>query len=73
MKVCSDGLARLTLRRFVNLKDLDLNVFTLNKRSIMLIHANLGSGRESVPIAFVAIGGAFPSTSVVILSIHIET
>ncbi|OWZ78123.1 phosphatidylserine decarboxylase [Cryptococcus neoformans Bt85] len=34
----------------------DLNVFTLNKRSIMLIHANLGSGRESVPIAFVAIG-----------------
>ncbi|OCF37743.1 phosphatidylserine decarboxylase [Kwoniella heveanensis BCC8398] len=34
----------------------DLNVFTLNKRSVMLIHANLGAGRESVPIAFVAIG-----------------
>ncbi|KIR60414.1 phosphatidylserine decarboxylase [Cryptococcus bacillisporus CA1280] len=34
----------------------NLNVFTMNKRSIMLIHANLGSGRESVPIAFVAIG-----------------
>ncbi|WVF70191.1 phosphatidylserine decarboxylase [Kwoniella sp. CBS 6097] len=34
----------------------DLNVFTLNKRSVMLIHANLGPGRESVPIAFVAIG-----------------
>lgn len=24
----------------------------------MLIHANLGQGKESVPIAFVAIGGA---------------
>ncbi|KAE8540401.1 phosphatidylserine decarboxylase [Cryptococcus gattii VGV] len=34
----------------------NLNVFTMNKRSVMLIHANLGSGRESVPIAFVAIG-----------------
>ncbi|WWD00210.1 phosphatidylserine decarboxylase [Kwoniella sp. B9012] len=34
----------------------DLNVFTLNKRSVMLIHANFGPGRESVPIAFVAIG-----------------
>ncbi|KAL7423353.1 hypothetical protein Q5752_002656 [Cryptotrichosporon argae] len=34
----------------------DLNVFTLNKRSVMLIHANLGPGKESVPVAFVAIG-----------------
>ncbi|WVN88892.1 phosphatidylserine decarboxylase [Cryptococcus depauperatus CBS 7841] len=34
----------------------DLNVFTLNKRSVMLIHANLGHGREAVPIAFVAVG-----------------
>ncbi|KAK1926630.1 phosphatidylserine decarboxylase-domain-containing protein [Papiliotrema laurentii] len=34
----------------------DLNVFTLNKRSIMLIDANLGSQKPSVPIAFVAIG-----------------
>ncbi|WWC59068.1 phosphatidylserine decarboxylase [Kwoniella dejecticola CBS 10117] len=34
----------------------DLNVFTLNKRSVMLIHANFGPGKESVPIAFVAIG-----------------
>ncbi|KAK8846641.1 phosphatidylserine decarboxylase [Kwoniella newhampshirensis] len=34
----------------------DLNVFTLNKRSVMLIHANFGAGRESVPIAFVAVG-----------------
>ncbi|WRT65146.1 phosphatidylserine decarboxylase [Kwoniella shivajii] len=34
----------------------DLNVFTLNKRSVMLIHANFGPGRESVAIAFVAIG-----------------
>jgi phosphatidylserine decarboxylase len=37
----------------------DLNVFTLNKRSVMLIQANLGQSRESVPIAFVAIGGKF--------------
>lgn len=35
----------------------DLNVFTLNKRSVMLIHANLGAGREAVPVAFVAVGG----------------
>ncbi|WWD21949.1 phosphatidylserine decarboxylase [Kwoniella shandongensis] len=34
----------------------DLNVFTLNKRSVMLIHADFGPGRESVPTAFVAIG-----------------
>ncbi|GFZ49041.1 hypothetical protein JCM24511_06791 [Saitozyma sp. JCM 24511] len=34
----------------------DLNVFTLNKRSIMLIHANLGPGKEAVPVAFVAVG-----------------
>ncbi|WWC87282.1 phosphatidylserine decarboxylase [Kwoniella dendrophila CBS 6074] len=34
----------------------DLNVFTLNKRSVMLIHANFGPGRESVPIVFVAVG-----------------
>ncbi|WVR04306.1 phosphatidylserine decarboxylase [Kwoniella sp. DSM 27419] len=34
----------------------DLNVFTLNKRSVMLIHANLGPGREDVPVAFVAVG-----------------
>ncbi|ORY25366.1 phosphatidylserine decarboxylase-domain-containing protein [Naematelia encephala] len=34
----------------------DLNVFTLNKRSVMIIHANFGPGRESIPMAFVAIG-----------------
>ncbi|KAK4685590.1 phosphatidylserine decarboxylase, partial [Tremellales sp. Uapishka_1] len=34
----------------------DLNVFTLNKRSVMLIHANFGPGRESLPVAFVAVG-----------------
>jgi len=34
----------------------DLNVFTLNKRSSLLIHADLGEGRESVPVAFVAVG-----------------
>jgi len=48
-----------------------LNVFTLNKRSVMLIHANFGPGREAVPVAFVAIGGKFiffalnPSVTVV--------
>jgi phosphatidylserine decarboxylase len=35
----------------------DLNVFTLNKRSTMLIQANLGAGKESVPVALVAVGG----------------
>lgn len=45
----------------------------MNKRSIMLIHANLGSGRESVPIAFVAIGGMSHPHLFVILSIHTET
>lgn len=35
----------------------DLNVYTLNKRSVMVINANLGAGRESVPIGFVAVGG----------------
>ncbi|KAJ9118162.1 hypothetical protein QFC22_004066 [Naganishia vaughanmartiniae] len=40
------------------IKDIeDLNVFTKNKRSVMLLHANLGPGREQVPIALVAIGG----------------
>ncbi|KAI9635579.1 phosphatidylserine decarboxylase-domain-containing protein [Dioszegia hungarica] len=34
----------------------NLNVFTRNKRSIMLIHANLGPGREEVPIALVSVG-----------------
>lgn len=34
----------------------DLNVFTLNKRSVMLINANLGPGREKTPVVFVAIG-----------------
>lgn len=34
----------------------DLNVFTLNKRQIVLINANLGPGKEAVPVAFVAIG-----------------
>ncbi|ODN96548.1 phosphatidylserine decarboxylase [Cryptococcus wingfieldii CBS 7118] len=34
----------------------DLNVFTLNKRSVLIINANLGPGRETVPVAFVAIG-----------------
>lgn len=34
----------------------DLNVFTKNKRSVMLVSANLGPGREQVPLAFVAIG-----------------
>lgn len=37
----------------------DLNVFTLNKRSVMLIHANLGPNKPTVPMAFVAVGGAF--------------
>lgn len=45
----------------------------MNKRSIMLIHANLGSGRESVPIAFVAIGGMSHRHLFVILSIYTET
>jgi phosphatidylserine decarboxylase len=35
----------------------DLNVFTENKRSVMLIEANLGPGRKPVQVAFVAIGG----------------
>lgn len=34
----------------------DLNVFTRNKRSCLLLHANLGPGREQVPVALVAIG-----------------
>ncbi|EIW68665.1 hypothetical protein TREMEDRAFT_69127 [Tremella mesenterica DSM 1558] len=34
----------------------DLNVFTLNKRQVMLLHVNLGPGREAVPVAFVAVG-----------------
>ncbi|ORX36174.1 phosphatidylserine decarboxylase-domain-containing protein [Kockovaella imperatae] len=34
----------------------DLNVFTLNKRAVMLIHANLGPGREQVPVVLVAVG-----------------
>lgn len=34
----------------------DLNVFTQNKRSVMLLKAKFGPGRESVPIAFVAVG-----------------
>ncbi|GMK59867.1 hypothetical protein CspeluHIS016_0900840 [Cutaneotrichosporon spelunceum] len=33
----------------------DLNVFTLNKRSVMLIHADVGLGAR-VPLAFVAVG-----------------
>lgn len=32
-------------------------MFTKNKRSVMLLHANLGPGREQVPVALVAIGG----------------
>jgi phosphatidylserine decarboxylase len=28
----------------------------MNKRSIMLIHANLGPGKERIPVAFVAVG-----------------
>lgn len=35
----------------------DLDVFTLNKRSVMMMEANLGPGNEKTPIAFVAIGG----------------
>ncbi|KAJ9101667.1 hypothetical protein QFC20_005200 [Naganishia adeliensis] len=35
----------------------DLNVFTKNRRSVMLLHANLGPGREQTPVALVAIGG----------------
>lgn len=34
----------------------DLNVFTLNKRSVILVRANLGPGREATPVAFVAVG-----------------
>ncbi|KAI5450377.1 hypothetical protein NCC49_003159 [Naganishia albida] len=34
----------------------DLNVFTKNKRSVMLLNANLGPGRERTPVALVAIG-----------------
>jgi phosphatidylserine decarboxylase len=34
----------------------DLNVFTLNKRSVCLLHADLGPGKEATPVAFVAIG-----------------
>ncbi|WVQ76654.1 phosphatidylserine decarboxylase [Cryptococcus sp. DSM 104548] len=34
----------------------DLNVFTLNKRSVLIINANLGPGREAIPVAFVAVG-----------------
>lgn len=37
--------------------ELDLNVFTKNKRSVMLIHANLGPGKEQVPMALVSVGG----------------
>jgi hypothetical protein len=37
----------------------DLNVFTLNKRSVMLIHAKLGPNKTTIPIAFVAVGGTF--------------
>lgn len=33
----------------------DLNVFTLNKRSVMLIHADVGLGAP-VPLVFVAVG-----------------
>lgn len=40
----------------------DLNVFTMNKRSVMLIDANLGPGREKVPVAFVAIGAMMVGT-----------
>lgn len=36
---------------------IDLNVFTKNKRSVMLLNANLGPGRERTPVALVAIGG----------------
>ena len=32
----------------------DLNVFTLNKRSVMLLQANIG--HKTVPMAFVAVG-----------------
>jgi hypothetical protein len=39
---------------------LDLNVFTKNKRSVMLLRANLGPGREETPVALVAIGGKSP-------------
>ena len=35
----------------------DLNVFTQNKRAVMLMHANLGPGKEQVPVVMVAIGG----------------
>lgn len=34
-------------------------MFTLNKRSIMIINANFGAGREAVPIAFVSVGGTY--------------
>ncbi|WVQ83822.1 phosphatidylserine decarboxylase [Cryptococcus sp. DSM 104549] len=34
----------------------DLNVFTLNKRSVMIIHATFGRGKEDIPVAFVAVG-----------------
>lgn len=32
---------------------------TMNKRSVMMLHADLGPGKESVPMAFVAVGGTF--------------
>lgn len=49
----------LTRRRIYKwlISPTDLNVFTSNKRSVMLIHANFGPGKESVPMAFVAVGG----------------
>jgi len=34
----------------------ELDVFTMNKRSIMLLEANLGPGKERTPVAFVAVG-----------------
>ncbi|CAD6567328.1 MAG: hypothetical protein TREMPRED_003549 [Tremellales sp. Tagirdzhanova-0007] len=34
----------------------NLDVFTMNKRSVMLIHANFGPSKSAVPIAFVAVG-----------------
>ena len=47
----------------------DLDVFTMNKRSVMLIHANFGPSKSAVPIAFVAVGGTCDLTSTIQLNV----
>lgn len=48
---------RTSVTLTLNRRPTDLNVFTKNKRSVMLLHANLGPGKEQTPVALVAIGG----------------